>query len=92
MQFNYSEMQGLSPKNNQRLFYISSCINFLTLILIIAICSYSASLVFSASLSLGDLDKILTDVNDLLPEARTAVHLLRQICNSTELKARGIQC
>ena len=54
----YHELPGLGPRNNQRVFYIASCIVLLNFILIIAICSYTATLMGDASETLTKLDEI----------------------------------
>ena len=82
----YHELPGLGPRNNQRVFYIASCIVLLNFILIIAICSYTATL-------MGDASQTLTKLDDILVDAQKGVNMLNHICNnSTRLVKWGLSC
>tara|TARA_B100001287_G_scaffold253122_1_gene235562 strand:- start:82 stop:342 length:261 start_codon:yes stop_codon:yes gene_type:complete len=82
----YHELPGLGPRNNQRVFYIASCIVLLNFILIIAICSYTATL-------MGDASQTLTKLDDILVDAQKGINILNHICsNSSRLVKWGLSC
>jgi ABC-type bacteriocin/lantibiotic exporter with double-glycine peptidase domain len=82
----YHELPGLGPRNNQRVFYIASCIVLLNFVLIIAISSYTATLMSDAAQTLTKLDEILDD-------ADKGINMINHICNnSTRLVKWGLSC
>lgn len=82
----YHELPGLGPRNNQRVFYIASCIILLNFVLIIAISSYTATL-------MGDAAQTLTKLDDILIDAQKGINMLNHICNNSSLLVKwGLSC
>jgi len=76
----YSELPGLGPKNNQRVFYIASFIVLLNFALITAICSYTAGMTGQVSETLHDVTSIMGDVSEILPDSKDALRIVREMC------------
>ena len=89
----YSELPGLGPRNNQRVFYIVSLIVLINFFLIIGITSYGASLGYNMHVTLSDVTEIMQQVDGLIPKANMAFSAFERICkNETFLKNYAYIC
>lgn len=77
---NYSELPGLGPKNNQRVFYIASFIVLLNFALITAICSYTASMTGDITETLTNVNTVIEDLDILLPDAKESLRIVKEMC------------
>tara|TARA_B100001059_G_scaffold232010_1_gene269026 strand:- start:8034 stop:8321 length:288 start_codon:yes stop_codon:yes gene_type:complete len=77
---NYSELPGLGPKNNQRVFYIASFIVLINFTLITAICSYTASMTGDITKTLANVNTVIGDLDVLLPDAKESLRIVKEMC------------
>ena len=77
---NYSELPGLGPRNNQRVFYIASFIVLLNFALITAICSYTASMTGDITETLTNVNTVIEDLDILLPDAKESLRIVKEMC------------
>ena len=85
---NYSELPGLGPKNNQRVFYIASFIVLLNFALITAICSYTASMTGDITETLTNVNTVIEDLDILLPDAKESLRIVKEMCKHENFTKR----
>lgn len=85
---NYSELPGLGPKNNQRVFYIASFIVLLNFALITAICSYIASMTGDITQTLTNVNTVIGDLDILLPDAKESLRIVKEMCKHENFTKR----
>ena len=76
----YSELPGLGPRNNQRVFYIASCVVLLNFALITAICSYTAGITGIVHETLNDVQLVIDDLQVILPDAKDSLRIVKEMC------------
>ena len=76
----YSELPGLGPRNNQRVFYIASFIVLVNFALITAICSYTASMTGDITETLANVNTVIGDLDVLLPDAKESLRIVKEMC------------
>ena len=76
----YSELPGLGPRNNQRVFYIASFIVLINFALITAICSYTASMTGDITETLTNVNTVIGDLDVLLPDAKESLRIIKEMC------------
>lgn len=85
---NYSELPGLGPRNNQRVFYIASFIVLLNFALITAICSYTASMTGDITETLANVNTVIGDMDVLLPDAKESLRIVKEMCKHENFTKR----
>ena len=85
---NYSELPGLGPRNNQRVFYIASFIVLLNFALITAICSYTASMTGDITETLTNVNTVIGDLDVLLPDAKESLRIVKEMCKHENFTKR----
>ena len=84
----YSELPGLGPRNNQRVFYIASFIVLLNFALITAICSYTASMTGDITETLTNVNTVIGDLDVLLPDAKESLRIVKEMCKHENFTKR----
>ena len=75
-----------SPQQNYRFFYGASASAILSLVVLFVITGYTA---YTAT----EINEVITDLNELLPEARNSLRIIKEMCNHENFtKSWGAIC
>ena len=75
-----------SPQQNYRFFYGASASAILSLVVLFVITGYTA---YTAT----EINEVITDLNELLPEARNSLRIIKEMCNHKNFtKSWGAIC